>query len=149
MQRRYHAESKNQPMRKRYRASGDDKQVAQNTGTEKDLAYKGDRNSGADLLQGHASTGAAAGYSVPRDLRYAPDPARREREGYLMDRITIMIFVFAFLLVVAVAKAIQLIAIEIIEDLTERRRAWRRRRRRGSRRGYTRARSTGTWHGPH
>ena len=62
-----------------------------------------------------------------------------------MDGLTIMILICAAALVFSFVKAIQLITIEIIEDIEERRRACRRRR--GYRRGSTHARSTGTWHG--
>lgn len=46
-----------------------------------------------------------------------------------MDGLTIMIFVCIIALTFSFVKAIQLITIEIIEDIEERRRAWRRRKR--------------------
>ena len=62
-----------------------------------------------------------------------------------MDGLTIMILITSFALVMTVAKAVQLVVMEIIEDIAERRRICRRRRRRGYRRGYTHARSTEMW----
>ena len=62
-----------------------------------------------------------------------------------MDGLTIMIFVCIIALTFTFVKAIQLITREIIEDIEERRRAWRRRK--GYRRGSTHVRSTGTWRG--
>lgn len=62
-----------------------------------------------------------------------------------MDGLTIMILITSFALVMTVAKAVQLVVMEIIEDISERRRICERRRRRGYRRGYTHARSTGMW----
>lgn len=61
-----------------------------------------------------------------------------------MDGLTIMIIIATAMLVFAVAEAIRLVVIEIIEDIYERRR--RCRRRRGYRRGSTIARSTVKWH---
>lgn len=62
-----------------------------------------------------------------------------------MDGLTIMILITSFALVITFAKAVQLVVMEIIEDIAERRRICRRRRRRGYRRGYTHARSTEMW----
>ena len=61
-----------------------------------------------------------------------------------MDGLTIMIIIATAMLVFAVAEAIRLVVIEIIEDIYERRRRYRRRR--GYRRGSMIARSTVKWH---
>lgn len=61
-----------------------------------------------------------------------------------MDGLTIMIIIASAILVFAVAEAMRLVAIEIIEGIQERRR--RCRRRRGYRRGSTVVRSTVKWH---
>ena len=61
-----------------------------------------------------------------------------------MDKLTIMIYIIAVMLVIAVFQALYLVTVGIIEDI-ERRRRWRRKR--GFRRGSTRARSTGMWRG--
>ena len=59
-----------------------------------------------------------------------------------MDGYTILFLISIAMLVMAVAQALYLITIEIIEDI-ERRKRWRRRRQ--YTRGSTRVRSTGMW----
>lgn len=59
-----------------------------------------------------------------------------------MDGYTILFLISIAMLVMAVAQALYLVTIEIIEDI-ERRKRWRRRRQ--YTRGSTRVRSTGMW----
>ena len=59
-----------------------------------------------------------------------------------MDWLTIMLLIAIAMLVMAVAQALYLVTIEIIEDI-ERRKIWRRRRR--YTKGSTHVRSTGMW----
>ena len=59
-----------------------------------------------------------------------------------MDGYTILFLISIAMLVMAVAQALYLVTIEIIEDI-ERRKRWRRRKQ--YTRGSTRVRSTGMW----
>ena len=59
-----------------------------------------------------------------------------------MDGYTILFLISIAMLVMAVAQALYLVTIEIIEDI-ERRKRWRRRRQ--YTRGSARVRSTGMW----